>query len=94
MANDASTHLPADGWYFTFPNGEGASFPRTYYRVALWRIDPDGTVVGLISPRLGKEHAADVTRLISPPRGEGTQYVHIDDLTDEDRAEITKRRFS
>ncbi|PTT65185.1 hypothetical protein [Stenotrophomonas sp. HMWF003] len=92
--NPSYQYLPAEGWYFTHPNSEGASFPRTFYRVALWRVETDGSILGLISVRLGSEHAADPVRLISPPRGKGAQYVHMDDLTDEDRAEITKRRFS
>lgn len=87
-------YLPADGWYYTHPNSQGSGFARTFYRVALWRLDEDGTIVGLISVRLGREHAAAPVRLISPPRGEGAQYVHVDDLTDEDRAAITDRRFS
>jgi len=92
--SESYQHLSADGWYFTFPNSEGASFPRTFFRVALWRIEDDGTIVGLISVRLGSEHASEPVRLMSPPRARGAQYVHIDDLTDEDRAEIAKRRFS
>lgn len=87
-------YLPADGWYYTHPNSQGSGFARTFYRVALWRLDEDGTIVGLISVRLGREHAAAPVRLISPPRGEGAQYVHVDDLTDEDRAAIKDRRFS
>lgn len=52
--NDSYQYLPADGWYFTHPNNEGASFERTFYRVALWRVEEDGTIVGLISVRLGR----------------------------------------
>ena len=92
--NDSYQYLPADGWYFTHPNNEGASFERTFYRVALWRVEEDGTIVGLISVQLGREHATAPVRLISPPRGEGAQYVHVDELTGEDRAAITDRRFS
>jgi len=95
MTIDVPYHyLPADGWYMTHPNPAGATFPRTFYRVALWRVDPDGTIVGLISPRRGAADAADVTRLLTPPRGEGAHYVHADDLTDEDREQIRARRFS
>ncbi|CAD0363713.1 hypothetical protein CFBP498_49270 (plasmid) [Xanthomonas hortorum pv. vitians] len=64
------------------------------FRVALWRIADDDTIVGLISVRLGSDHSSEPVRLMSPPRGKGTQYLHIDDLTDDDRAEIPKRRFS
>lgn len=95
MSNsDTHQYLPADGWYFTFPNSEGASFPRTFFRVALWRIEEDGTTVGMISCRLGSDHASEPVRLLAPPRGKDALYVHMDDLTEEDSAEITKRRFS
>lgn len=87
-------YLPAEGWYMTHPNTAGSSFPRTFYRVALWRISEDGTVQGLISPRLSSAHAADPVRLHTPPRCEGAQYVHIDEMADGDREHIVSYRYS
>lgn len=94
MSDASYQYLPADGWYMTFPSPAGAPSARTFFRVALWRIESDGSVQGLISPRLSKEHAAQAVSLITPPRAEGGQYVHIDDLTAEDRQHITERWFS
>lgn len=96
MADDSNyTYMPADGWYMTHPNNPG-SFPRTFYRVAMWRIDAEGTVVGMISVRLGpgQEKEPGLVRLHAPPRSTDGQYVHWDDLTDEDKAHIVERRFS
>jgi hypothetical protein len=94
MSEETYQYLPADGWYMTFPNAAGAPFPRTFFRVALWRIEKDGSVQGLISTRLSREHAAEPVRLIAPPRAEGGQYVHFNDLAPEDRRHIVELRFA
>lgn len=93
MANPNHTFIPASGWYFTHPNEDNAEHPRTFYRVALWRIDYDGTTHGLISV-VEPGTPTELPRLHAPPAAAGGQYVHVDDLTDEDRAAITALRFT
>ncbi|MBB4727929.1 hypothetical protein [Xanthomonas arboricola] len=94
VENIPYNYIPAEGWYMTHPN-QGGSHPRTFYRVAMWRIDPNGAVVGLISLRLGPGlYDQEPVRLHEPPRSTDGQYVHWDDLTDEDRDQIRLRRFS
>ncbi|MFA0924112.1 hypothetical protein [Xanthomonas fragariae] len=93
-------YLPADGWYATYPQHTNAQEPstdareaRVFQRVALWRVAPHGSIVGLISaPDCGE--AEIESQLLSAPRGAGVYYVHIDDLTDEDREQIRCKRLS
>jgi hypothetical protein len=62
----------------------------------MWRIDPNNNnVVGMISLRLGPAaYEAGPVRLHAPPQSSDGQYVHVDDLDEKDRVEITRRRFS
>lgn len=95
MAEEATyTYMPADGWYMTFPNPD-RNMHRVFYRVALWRIDADGTVIGLISPRLGPgPHCQEPICLHEPPKSIDGQYVHRDDLSESDRKLIADRHFA
>lgn len=103
MSDDSNlpkfSYLPADGWYFTCESTDGAAAHRTFQRVALWRIEDEAkpqyapTCVGLISYRPGASESADVPKLVRPPRGHG-HYVHIDELSEEDRNLIRAGRFS
>lgn len=83
-----STYQPAVNWFLTFTNAEGADFPRSFYRVVMWEIQPDATVVGLISePRAGRGKSTTPT-LKRPGSNPDAQYVHWDDLTRAERAQI------
>lgn len=90
--NDAQ-FIPAAGWYFTHPNVT-PNEPRIFYRVAMWRVESDGAIVGMVSINYPESPAAPpANRLVAPPPVRGI-YVHIDDLTHEDQARITEMRFS
>ncbi|AOD15203.1 hypothetical protein ABFO19_11985 [Xanthomonas citri pv. glycines] len=85
-------YLPADGWYAAYPSTDTGE-ERIFQRVALWRVAPHGTIVGLIS--LPDDGQGEIeSQLLSAPRGQGVHYIHIDDLTEEERKQIRHRRFS
>ncbi|MFC7519255.1 hypothetical protein ACFQS6_00950 [Xanthomonas populi] len=86
-------YLPADGWYATYPQRTDANEEeRIFQRVALWRVAPHGTIVGLISSSDNSQDEIE-SQLLSAPRGQGVHYIHIDDLTKEEREQIRHRRF-
>jgi hypothetical protein len=95
MAEDVTyNYMPADGWFMTLPSPDGNT-RRVFYRVAMWRIETDGTVVGLVSVRIGRgQYNQEPVRLHAPPRAIEGQYVHWDDLTAEDKQQISEARFS
>ncbi|ALS93456.1 hypothetical protein [Xanthomonas oryzae] len=86
-------YLPADGWYATYPQAADAAEPRVFQRVALWRVAPHGTIVGLISSPDNNQDESE-SQLLSAPRVLGVHYIHIDDLTADEREQIRRRRFS
>lgn len=61
--------------------------------VALWRVAPHGTIVGLISSPDNSQDESE-SQLLSAPRGLGVHYIHIDDLTADEREQIRRRRLS
>ncbi|MBO9749094.1 MULTISPECIES: hypothetical protein [Xanthomonas] len=86
-------YLPADGWYATYPQATDTDQVRVFQRVALWRVAPHGTIVGLISSPDGDQEDIE-SQLLSAPRGQGVHYIHMDDMTEQEREQIRNRRFS
>ena len=91
--NIANCH-PAVNWFLTYPNEPGSTYPRSFHRVVMWRAEPDGKVIGLISERRGPSALNSTPRLTAPEGNRAAQYVHWDDLSDAEKKQATEMAFA
>lgn len=72
----------ANGWFFVQKD------PLAYYRVVCWEKMESGDIVGLISVTGSTDNNDQIVNKLVPPPALPGRYIHIDDLTEEERASI------
>ncbi|MEJ7804617.1 MAG: hypothetical protein WKG03_01685, partial [Telluria sp.] len=76
MTDSPAAFISADGWYLTHPDVR-PNEPRIFYRVALWRVEADGTILGMIPVVAPASMTRGPAKLYIPPTATGGVYVHI-----------------
>lgn len=79
--------VSAENWYFRH-NGV-ANHPPAVYPIAAWALQSDGNTVGLVARCSAGTHQP---KLIPPPEYPG-EYLHRDQLNDEERESLKSRFF-
>lgn len=72
---------PADGWYFVHENVvDKDDKPYVVYRVAVWALDEENDVIGLIHASGLPLENTQTPKLIPPPPVQGS-YLHESELS-------------
>lgn len=74
--------VEASGWIFVQKD------PIAYYRVVCWEKMESGDIVGLISVTGSTDDSGHIVNKLVPPPPLAGRYVHIDDLTEEERVSV------